>query len=54
MAKYVTALKGYIADVPKVVFRRCDGHAYAFTELTAATVSANIDTIDIKLQRWCR
>jgi hypothetical protein len=29
------------------VFRRCDGHAYAFNELTAATVSANIETIDI-------
>jgi hypothetical protein len=36
-----------IADVPKVVFRRCDGHAYAFTELSIATVSANIDTLDI-------
>ena len=47
MATYNAALKGYIADVPKVIFRRCDGHAYAFTELTAATVSANIETIDI-------
>ena len=47
MATYNAALKGYVADVPKVVFRRCDGHAYAFTELTAATVSANIDTMDI-------
>jgi len=47
MATYNAALKGYVADVPKVVFRRCDGHAYAFTELTAATVTANIETIDI-------
>ena len=47
MATYNAALKGYVADVPKVVFRRCDGHAYAFNELTAATVSANIETIDI-------
>lgn len=47
MATYNAALRGYVADVPKVVFRRCDGHAYAFTELTAATVSANIETIDI-------
>ena len=53
MATYNAALKGYVADVPKVVFRRCDGHAYAFTELTAATVSANIDTMDIKPQHWC-
>lgn len=44
---YNAALKGYVADVPKIVFRRCDGHAYAFNELTAATVSANIETIDI-------
>lgn len=47
MATYNNALKGYVADVPKVIFRRCDGHAYAFDELTAATVSANIDTLDI-------
>lgn len=47
MATYNAALKGYVADVPKVVFRRCDGHAYAFNELTAATVSANIETMDI-------
>ena len=33
MATYNAAFKGYIADVPRVVFRRCDGHAYAFTEL---------------------
>lgn len=25
MATYNAALKGYVADVPKVVFRRCDG-----------------------------
>ena len=33
MATYNNALKGYVADVPKVIFRRCDGHAYAFDEL---------------------
>ena len=47
MATYNNALKGYVADVPKVIFKRCDGHAYAFDELTAATVSANIETLDI-------
>ena len=47
MATYNAALKGYVADVPKVIFRRCDGHAYSFDELTAATVSANIETLDI-------
>ena len=28
MATYNQALKGYVADVPHVVFRRCDGKAY--------------------------
>ena len=51
MATYNTALKGYVADVPKVIFRRCDGNAYAFTELSSATVTANIETMDIKLHR---
>lgn len=36
---YNAALKGYVADVPKVVFRRCDGHAYAFNELVKAVGS---------------
>ena len=47
MATYNNALKGNVADVPKVIFRRCDGHAFSFDELTAATVSANIETMDI-------
>ena len=29
MATYNNALKGYVDDVPKVIFKRCDGHAYA-------------------------
>jgi hypothetical protein len=47
MATFSPVLKGYVADVPKVVFRRCDGFAAAFDELTAATVTANIQTNDI-------
>lgn len=47
MATYNPYLKGYIADVPKVVFKRCDGFKYNFDELTDATVSANIETTDI-------
>lgn len=54
MATYVPSLKGYIADVPRVIFKRCDGQKFYFDELTAATVSANIETTDIKLQHWCR
>lgn len=47
MATYNANLRGYVADVPKVIFRRCDGHAYAFDELATATVSADIQTTDI-------
>ena len=47
MATYNAYLKGYIADVPRVVFKRCDGFKYFFDELTDATVSANIETIDV-------
>lgn len=47
MATYNSSLKGYVADVPRVIFKRCDGKKYYFDELTAATVSANIDTLDV-------
>jgi len=47
MATYVKELNGYIADVPKVIFRRCDGEVFAMDELTAASVTANIDTIPV-------
>ena len=47
MATYNPYLKGYIADVPKVVFKRCDGFKYNFDELSSATVSANIETTNI-------
>lgn len=47
MATYSKALKGYIADVPKIVFKRCDKAKFYFDELSAATVSANIETMDI-------
>jgi len=53
MATFNAALKGYVADVPKVIFRRCDGKAYAFNELSSATVSADIQTTDIKFHHWC-
>lgn len=48
MAVWNEALRGYVADVPRVVFKRCDGAKFYFDELTAATVSANIETTDIQ------
>lgn len=47
MATYVDKFRGYIADVPKVIFDRCDGKRFAFDELTAATVTPQIETTDI-------
>ena len=47
MATYNPSLKGYIADVPRVIFKRCDGAKFYFDELTAATVSADIQTTEI-------
>ena len=40
MATFNAALKGYVADVPKVIFRRCDGKAYAFTEFFDAEIDS--------------
>ena len=53
MATFAPALKGYVADVPRVVFKRCDGKKFYMDELTSATVSADITTTDIKFQHWC-
>lgn len=33
MATFNQSLKGYIADVPRVVFKRCDGSKFYFDEL---------------------
>ena len=47
MATWNERLKGYIADVPRVVFKRCDGAKFSFDELTSASVAADIGTIEI-------
>lgn len=36
MATYVAAIKGYIADVPKVWFKRCDGKLFHYDEISQA------------------
>lgn len=33
MATYNSSLKGYVADVPRVVFKRCDGQKFYMDEL---------------------
>ena len=47
MATYVKDFRGYIADVPKAYFTRCDKRRFTFDKLTAATVTPNIDTMDV-------
>ena len=47
MATYVEALKGYVADVPKVIFKRCDGRKFLFDELTAASVTPQMNPMEI-------
>lgn len=40
-------LAGTNEDVPRVVFKRCDGQKFAFSELTSASIAADIGTIEI-------
>lgn len=47
MATYVKAFGGYIADVPKVWFKRCDGRIFHFDELTQASVTPNTQFTEI-------
>lgn len=41
MATYVKSFNGYIADVPLLWFKRCDGKIFYFDELTQASITAN-------------
>lgn len=47
MSTYVADFKGFIADVPIAYFKRCDNRRYVFDKLTAATVTPNIEMMDI-------
>lgn len=47
MSTYVPAWKGYIADVPQLWFKRCDGNVYHFDELTQANVQPDQSMIEI-------
>lgn len=38
---------GYIADVPRLWFKRCDGRVFYFDELTAATVTPSVETTPV-------
>jgi hypothetical protein len=47
MATYVERFAGYIADVPRLWFKRCDGRIFYFDELTAATVTPQINYTEV-------
>lgn len=47
MATYIPEFQGYIADVPRMWFKRCDGRMFYFDELTAATVTPNVQYTEV-------
>ena len=47
MATYVAAYKGYIADVPQVWFKRCDGEVFHYDEITQASVNPQTNFTEI-------
>lgn len=44
MAVYIEKFDGYIADVPNIVFERCDGTVFAFDEVNTASMSNNANS----------
>lgn len=47
MAKYLNSIKGYIADVPRVWFKRCDGHVFYYDEITQASATPNTQFTEV-------
>ena len=45
---YLDAAKGYIADVPEIVFYRCDQKVFHFNELTSFNFETKNDPIVIR------
>ena len=47
MSTYIPAFKGYMADVPEIWFKRCDGNVFHYDELTQASVNPNVQFTEI-------
>ena len=47
MAVYAKEFGGYIADVPHMWFRRCDGRTFYFDELTQASVAPQTNFTEV-------
>lgn len=48
MSTYIPAYKGYIADVPRVWFKRCDGRIFYFDEITQANATPQTNMTEIQ------
>lgn len=47
MGAYISALRGYIADVPEVFFKRIDGNVFHFDEITQASATPNVQFTEV-------
>lgn len=46
-ATYIPEFQGYIADVPRMWFKRCDGRVFYFDELTQASVTPQVNYTEV-------
>ena len=44
---YIPEFQGYIADVPRMWFKRCDGRMFYFDELTQASVTPQVNYTEV-------
>lgn len=47
MATYIPAYKGYVTDVPELWFKRKDGKVFHYDQLTAASVTPNVNFTEV-------
>ena len=47
MATYIPEFQGYIADVPRLWFKRCDDRVFYFDELTQASVTPQVNYTEV-------
>lgn len=44
---YEERFGGYITDVPRIIFKRCDEKVFYFDELTSCTVTPDVQYTDV-------
>lgn len=45
---YEERFGGYITDVPRIIFKRCDEKVFYFDELTSCTVTPDVQYTDVQ------